>query len=79
MSVGADGHASRLLVLSDREVDIREADLLHRANVLHDCGDLCQVKEVEGNLRFIHEADGNFVLNSFSFSKDHAGRQDYYQ
>jgi hypothetical protein len=65
----------RLVLNSNLQEDVLEADILHEANVLHDCSDLCKVT-TGPPIEYSHAVNDNYVLNSYSFSKNHTGRLD---
>jgi hypothetical protein len=64
----------RLLLNTNEIIVVSENEMLHEANILHDCSDQCIATKAP--VAFSHAQDNNFVLNSYSFSLNHTGRLD---
>jgi hypothetical protein len=64
----------RFFIDTNQVIDVPQTDMLHEANILHDCSDGCTLNK--DPVRFTHAQDNNFVLNSYSFSLYHTGRLD---
>jgi hypothetical protein len=61
----------------DAEDQIVEFEQMgEEASVLHDCSDQCILARVNGEWEFEHAVDPHFVLNSFSFCRNHGDQFD---
>ena len=74
--VGYDVFGNCKYSLAADEIVVEFEQMGREASVLHDCSAQCTLAKVGGEWQFEHAADSRFVLNSFSFCRNHGGQFD---